>query len=521
MTTALPLQTSLENGGMTFIWILIAIIVFFAIIRFIAKNYIKIPPNKVGIFSGKKSRTEAGAVTGFKVITGGAKLKWPIIEDVTFLDLTVFSIPIQVVKAPNTDKLPVTLKGVANVKILSDEASLMAAAERFLSKSQEEIQSIAHENLTGHLRSIAGKMTIEDLVGNRDKLNSTVMTEAGEDLKKMGLGIDLLTIQEVDDEYGYIEQLGKKRTAEVKRDAEVGTAEAQKESTIQTSTARKDAAIEANKNEVATAESDKDRDVKRAQYSAEVATEEARARQAGPLATQQAEKAVLEAEQDKLRAQTEKRTGVAEAEAKRKEQELVGTVVKPAEANKTAEIVHSEASRQKQIIEAEGQQLAMEKLAEGTRQKQALEGAGRAAAIRAIGEAEADAIRAKLLAEAEGKLKLAEAYKQLDETGKFLLVLEAIERILPAAIREFAGVATAIAKPFGDIDNISIVDFGGKGEGTALGRFGQTVPEMIAKLWGGASAAGIDLNALFSKLGIDASRMIGQFSAADNDEQKK
>jgi len=531
MSTIL-LNIGFDSGMiMPVVMILIGILVFFTIVRFVAKSYIKIPPNKVAIFYGRKNKTQDGTVKGYKVLTGGAKIKIPIIEDVQYLDLAVFSIPIQVAKAPNKDNILVTLKGVANVKIGNDEASLMAAAERFLGRSQSEIRDIAHENLTGHLRSIAGTMTIEDLVSNRDKLNQSVITEAGQDLKKMGLTIDLLTIQEVDDEYGYIEQLGRKRTAEVKMAAEVGTADAERESKIKTTTAQKDAELKANENAIAIAESEKLRDVKKASFTAEVATETAKAEQAGPLAQQLAEKAVVEAEQEKLKAQTIKKTEVAEAEALRKEQELIATVIKPAEAQKKADIVTAEASQQKQIIEAEGKQKAIEKLAEAEKQKKSLEGQGEAEAIkaRALAEAEgvkakmlaeAEGIQAKLLAEAEGTLKKAEAYKMLDDTGKFLLILEAVERILPAAIREFAGVAGEMAKPFGEIDNISIIDFGGGNgkDGTALSKFGQTVPEMLGKMWAGAQAMGIDLNSLFGRFGIDPKNMIG--TTVQNTEKK-
>lgn len=494
--------------GAAVLAVLVAIV---GIFNFISRNYIKVAPNEVVVFYGRKYKAENGQEIGFKVVTGGAKMKIPIIENVSRLSLNVMSIDLQVENAPNKDGVPVTLKGVANVKILSDEASLMAACERFLNMTTGEVQKLAFKNLEGHLRSIAGKMTIEELVGDRTKLNQEVLNDAAADLKKLGLGIDLLTIQEVTDRTGYIEQLGKKRTAEVVRDAQIGSAEAERDSKIKTSAANREGIEAANSNEIAIAESSRDRDIKKANFAATVAKEQATADQAGPLATAQALQGVVEAEQDVEIKKTTKRQQLADAEAVRKEKELVGTVIKPAEAEKLAKIAR-----------AEGDKQAIELASEAEKTKKSNEGKGTAEANQALAEAEAagnkakllaeaEGIKAKLLAEAEGIEKKAEAYAKLDEAGKFLLILEAVERIAPAVVREFAGVMAAAAKPFESIDSIQIIDFGGNGAkgGSALANFGQVAPEMMMKLLAAAGSAGIDVSGLLEKAGIDATKFIG------------
>ncbi len=518
--------------------VVVLVIVIIGILSFISRNYIKVAPNQVAVFFGRKYKTKDGAEVGFKVVTGGAKFKVPIIESVQMLDLSVFSIDLDVRKAPNKDGVPVNLKGVANVKILSDESSLMAACERFLHKTPQEIQGIAFKNLEGHLRGIAGRMSIEELVGDRTKLNTEVLNDAAADLKKLGLGVDLLTIQEVTDDTGYIEQLGKKRTAEVTKDAQIGKAEAEKQSTIQTTTAIKDAAITENENEIKKAESAKDRDVKKASFVAAVAKETATAQQAGPLATAIALKDVVVAEQDMEKTKIQKQTEVAEEEVKRTEKSLEATVIKPAEAEKKSAIVKAEANKEVQITEATGQQESMQKIAEGAKQKAILEGQGAAEAIKAKLLAEADGIRAKslaeadgikakllaeaegrqafLLAEAEGLLKKAEAYQKLEETGKLMQVLEAIERIAPAVVKEFAGVMEAAAKPLGNVDNISILDFG---SGDATGKFASTVPGMIAKFFSMASGAGLDITGLAKKLGIDPTKLMEKANLISGEEK--
>jgi flotillin len=523
--------------------VLVIAIVIIGLISFIARNYVKVPPNKVAIFFGRKSKTSSGAVTGFKVITGGAKFKIPILESVTWLDLNVYSISLDVRNAPNKDGVPVNLEGVANVKIMSDEASLMAAAERFLGMSQQAIQDVAYKNLEGHLRAIAGTMTVEDLVGDRSKLNQAILNEAAADLKKMGFGVDLLTITKVSDEKGYIEQLGKKRTAEVVRDAEVGKADAEKEAKIKTTTAQKDATLEANKNLIGIAESDKEREVKKASYSAEVSKQQAVAEQAFPLSTAEARQKVVVAEQQVLEAENIAGAKVAESLALKTEKELVASQIKPAEAKKNAAIITAEGNKQSLVINTEGEQQQIQMLADANKKKQTAEGEGAAAANKvqllaqadgnkavglaeaevtkakllaeaegnkAKGLAEAEVTKAKLLAEAEGLLKKAEAYKQLDEAGKLLQILDVVERVLPSAIEKFALVMGAAAKPFEAIDKISIVDFGGNGAngGTALTKFGQTAPQMVMQFFTAMKESGMDVGGMFKKLGIDTTKFM-------------
>lgn len=525
-------------------------ITIIAIVSFISRNYIKVPPNKVAVFFGRKYTTKEGQEVGFRVVTGGAKFKIPILESVQFLDLSVFSLDLEVSKAPNKDGVPVNLKGVANVKILSDEASLMAACERFLGKTEEEIKNIAFKNLEGHLRAIAGKMSIEELVGDRTKLNQAILEDATVDLKKLGLGVDLLTIQEVTDQMGYIDQLGKKRTAEVVRDAEIGKADADKQSTIQTTTALKEAALTRNDNMVKTSESDKDRDVKKAGYEAEVATQNAISQQAGPLATAKAQKDVVIAQQETEKTKVLKETEVAEAIVSKTEKELESTVIKPAEAEKKKQIIKADQDKQVSITGAEASRQKMQIIAEGEKSKTVLDAEGQAEAILKRAQADADAIKlkataeaagieakgkaegestkaklvaeaeglkAKLLAEAEGVERKAEAYAKLDQTGKLLQILEVVERVAPQLVKEFAGVMQAAAAPFANVDNISIVDFGGNGD--AAGRFAETVPGMVASFVTKLQAMGFDPTKLLEKVGIETGNLLS--APEKKDEEKK
>jgi flotillin len=475
------------------------------------RNYIKVPPNKVAVFYGRRHRTAEGSTVGFRLVTGGAALKWPVLESVSYLDLTIFPIDLDVRDVPNKDGVLVSVQAVANVKIRSDETSLSAAPE--------DIKQIAYKNLEGHLRSIMGRLTVEEIVRDRSKFNQEVLTEAAADLAKIGLGVDVLTIQKVADPEGYIEALGKKRTAEVKRDAQIGESMAAREATIQSTTALREGKERENENLALVAQAEKERDVRKAQYEAQVLSQQAQARQAGPLAEAKARQAVVQEEVQVEIVRTLKGTEVAEAEAARREKALLAEVVRPAEAQKQQTILVAEASKQREILEAEGHKTAVITIADAEKQRLVLEGTGAADATRArllaeaegnkaklLAEAEgtrakllaeAEGTKAKLLAEAEGALKKAQAFASMEESARSLLVLER----LPEVIRAFAPVAGAVAAPMGNIDKVVLVDTGSADQPT-LSRYASTVPATLFQTVQAAQALGLDLSGLLSRLGV-------------------
>ncbi len=476
--------------------VLFIVIAFFAMMRMATKCYVKVSPNKAVIFYGRKHKLPDGKEVGYRIVSGGAKLRMPLLEETKELDLNVFSIDLEVKGAPNKDGVLVNIKGVANVKILSDQISLFAAAERFIDMKQDQIKSIAFKNLEGHLRAIIGRLTVEEIVSDRSKFNQEVLGEAAEDLKKIGMGIDVLTIQEIDDDQGYIRALGQKRTAEVKRDATIGTAEADRDALKRASTARREGAEKENENLAMIAEAEKIRDVRKAIYLAEVQSESATAAQAGPLAMAKAKQAVVQEETEVIRLRTLREAEVAQAEADKREKQLMAEVIKPADAQKQAA-----------IIEAEGEKAAKIAAAEAEQQKRELEGQGEAAAIRAKGTADADVIRLKLLAEAEGVLKKAEAFKQLNEAGRLLQIMEAAKELIPASLEKLASVVGAAASPLASVDQIRIVDFGGSGSGPgAFAKLTQVGPEILRQLFAACKEAGLDISSLQSFLKISETK---------------
>ena len=180
-------------------------------------------PNEVLIFSGTHRRVGDRKV-GYKVIRGGRKLKAPLIELVDRMDLTNMAINVSVRGAFSHGGIPLNVEGVANTKVAGEEPILGYAVERLLGKSRQEIMSIAKETLEGNLRGVLAKLTPEQV--NEDKLAFArqLMDEADNDLNRLGLLLDTLKIQNVSDDVGYLDSIGRIKGAEIRRDAVIAEA---------------------------------------------------------------------------------------------------------------------------------------------------------------------------------------------------------------------------------------------------------------------------------------------------------
>ena len=360
----------------------------------------------VAIFYGRKHHItdEKGnrSTVGFRVVRGGAALRIPVLEKVEYLSLNIISIPLKISRAYTKEGVPVTVEAVANVKIAGDDVSLRGASERFLGMSTDKIKEVIFQTLEGHLRAILGTLTVEEINADRQAFAQKMTDEAAVDLKKMGVNIDILTIQQISDEQGYLDALGKKRTAEVKRDAVIGEAQATRDAMIKSAQADQEGQTKRYEADVTIAQSLRDKETRQAEFDAAVKAKQAESQQAGPLATAIAKQKVTEQETrvDQVRKQQE--VLVQEQEAARREKELLATVVKPAEAERQAAILRAEGLKQSTIIKAEATQKELEFEGAGEAAKIERIGKAEAAKVLAVGEAEAEVIKKKMLAEAEG-----------------------------------------------------------------------------------------------------------------------
>lgn len=467
-----------------------------------ARFYVKVPPDQVAVFTGRG---------GFRVVRGGASFRLPVIERVDYMSLAPFETALPIRGAYSKEGVQVNVDAVALVRFDSTDQAVRTAAERFLNADRPHLQQTVQEILSGHLRSICAKMTVEELNSSREALVSAVSNEAGSDFAGLGMNLDVLTIQHISDDQGYLDSLGRKRVAEVKRDAEIGEAEASRDAMIRSAEARREGETAQAVSDASIAEAQRDRDLRIAKAKAQVEAERARAMQAGPLADAESRKEVVRAEVAVEEERVRSNIAVESQEVLRQQQALEANVIKPAEAE-----------RQAAVLRAEGERLATVQRAEGTARARALEGEGeskrriaiadahqreleaegegeararsvKAEALRAELEAEGAGKKAILLGEAEGKEKLAEALNAYNQAALQLSVY-------PELIQKLPEIANALAAPLAQVDRIVMID-GGNGSGSGpLGKYGSTVPLMLAQALETLRAVGLDLPGL---LGAD------------------
>lgn len=491
--------------------VLFTLLALAALLAIVSRNIVKVPPNMVAVFSGRKRsiidpETGQRRTVGYRLVKGGSSVRIPIIERVDFLSLNVMTIPLKITSAYTKEGVPVSVDAVANVKVGSDDIMLMNAIERFLGMSQDQIRSVIFQTLEGHLRSILGTLTVEQINADRQAFAQRLAAESAADLSRMGIEIDVLTIQQISDPQGYLDALGQRRTAEVKRDAEVGRAEAERDARVRRAQAMQQAAVAEAMADAETAAAQKEAEVRKARYAAEIEAERARATQAGPLAEAEARRQVVVAEQQVELARTEAAIAVQEMEARRREKELEATVLKGAQAEREATVIRAEGEKHAAILRAEGDRQATIVRAEAASRERELLGAGEAARIRQVGQAEADAKkalaealqaelvaqaegqRAAMLAEADGKRALAEALNAYGPVAMQLLMYQAFVEQLPKVVE-------AAARPLTQVERVVVFDSGTGPDGASgLGRYATQLPIIVQQLVESFSAmTGIDL----------------------------
>ena len=358
--------------------------VVFVLLALIASRYKKVGPNQALVISGRRHNVVDPATgekerIGFRVVKGGGAIILPVIERVDVLSLEIMTIDVETPEVYTEQGVPVTVDGVAQVKIKGDDVSIRTAAEQFLSKTSAEVKNVAHETLAGHLRAILGTMTVEEIYKDRDAFAQRVQDVSTLDMANMGLEIVSFTIKDIRDDQGYLDALGQARTAEVKRDAAIGQALAARDATIKSAEARQEGETAKFQAETKIAEADKEYSVQKAQYEAEVNRERAEAELAYTLQQNIVNQKVKEEEvQIEVVAKT-KQIQVQDQEIQRRERELEATVRKPAAA----------------------EQYRIETLANAEKFRTQTEAEGEASAIRATGAADGAAIQARGTAQAE------------------------------------------------------------------------------------------------------------------------
>ncbi|GAB3881992.1 flotillin family protein [Microbispora bryophytorum subsp. camponoti] len=438
-------------GGVAVVAVIVLILLFKAIWR-VAE------PNEALIISGLGAHTknELADSLGFKIVTGKGTAVLPGFQTARRLRLDSRATNLQV-NCVTQQGIPVQVRGVIIYKVGDDFTSIANAARRFLDQ-QDSMNGAIHELFTGHLRSIIGNLTVEDLILNRERLTSETRSSAADEMSKLGLVVDSLQIQEIEDETGYITNLGKPHAAKIAAAARIAEAQRDQEATEaeQVAAAKKASAI-------------RESQIQQAGYQAEVDQASAKARQAGPLSEATARQEVVVQE-----------TRAAELEAQLAEQRLQSQVRKPADAKAYETVTLSQAERDARIAqaEAEARETELRATAQASQVKQAavadaesvrVRGEAAAAATKATGLGEAEAAKARGLAEAEAArakgLAEAEAAKAkgLAEADAIRARSEALRENQEAVIAQqlaenWPQIVEAGAKAFGNVDHMVVLN---------------------------------------------------------------
>ena len=314
-------------------------------------------PNEALLISGSKRRTDE---TQFRIVTGHGTFVLPVKQKARVLSLALREAEI-LEECITNQGIRLRVRAVAAFKVGDDQASIANAARRFLSE-QDRMEVLVGRVFAGHLRSIIGGLTVEQIIRERDRVAQEVKDGSHAEMEKLGIVVDALEIQEIEDASGYINNLAAPHSSAVASQARIAKAKADQEAT------ERELAAEAMK-----AQFERDVAIKRAGFLAEREEAEARAAQAGPLAQAQASQEVIQVQ-----------TMLAQRQAEFAAQRLEAEVRRPADA---------EAYRKRTLAEADRDQARFAAEAE-------------AFSKRAIAEAEAEANRARAASLREGNQEL-------------------------------------------------------------------------------------------------------------------
>ncbi len=411
----------------------LCVLVLILLLGIIAKMFRKAGPNEAIIVYGFR---------GPRVVKGHGTVIFPMVESSRQLSLELMSFDV----APQQDLytkqgVAVTVEAVAQIKVRSDQESILTSAEQFLTKTPPQREGLIRLVMEGHLRGIIGQLTVEQIVKEPEMVADRMRSTCADDMSKMGLEVVSFTIKEVRDKNDYITNMGRPDVARIKRDADVAAAEAERDTAIRRANALRESAIakaQADQERVIAetaslakqAEAQRDLDIQKAQFTEQSRKQEATADKSYELQTNVMQQRVV-AEQVKIQqVEKEQQIKVQDAEILRHEKELISTVLKGAEIE-----------RQR-----------IENLAAAEKSRLTAEAEGRSAATRMQGEAEASIIFQKGEAEAKAMNVKAEAYQEWSQAA----VVDRLIAAMPDMMR-------ALSEPLSKVDKITIVSTGSDG----------------------------------------------------------
>lgn len=401
-------------------------------------------PNEVIILSGRKRTLADGGIVGYRMIRGGRAIRVPLIERAARMSLETIPLELMVQNAYSKGGIPLKVEAIANVKIDSTEPTFGNAVERFLAKSQAEIHEIAKDTLEGNLRGVLATLTPEEVNEDRLKFAESLISEADMDLKQLGLQLDTLKIQNVSDDAGYLDSIGRRKTAEVLSAARMAEAvrAAEAEESEAASKQRAEVAKAKAEQEIQSARIDKDRTVQVTQARAqqEVETENTNLR-------------IKKAELEKT------------AIIKEKEAEVAGEI---------ARVQYEQHMEEERIVLQQKRLMAdVIEPARAKREAMELEARGEAASILENGNANIAVLT-----------RMIETWKTAEGQGEKIFLMNMLPDIIAHLSETVANV---------QIDKLSIIDGGGDGKSGAARAVTQLPSAVISMAEMIGNATGVDI----------------------------
>lgn len=306
-------------------------------------------PNEVLIFSGGQHASGARRV-GYHIVKGGRAMRVPLLERVDRMDLTNMPIEVQVRGAYSKGGIPLNIHGIANCKIAGEQPVLDNAIERFLGVDRGRIMAVAKETLEGNLRGVLATLTPEEVNEDKIKFAQSLLSEAEDDLRRIGLELDTLKIQDVSDEVGYLDSIGRKQSAEVQKKALIAEARAKAESAVRSASNRQETEISRVEAQLGTLRADNARRMADAQTKAIALVAEAQGQVASQVARAEAELDLQKARVEQVRRQ------------------LQADVLEPARAQKAAAEAAARGQAAQIVEQGRATASAMDQIAESWRQ---------------------------------------------------------------------------------------------------------------------------------------------------------
>ena len=473
----------------------IAVVVLFILISALISRYKRCPSDKILVVYGRTGGASA------KCIHGGGAFIWPVIQDYAYLDLKPISIEANLTNALSRQNIRVDVPCRFTIAISTEQESMGNAAERLLGLHPEQIQELSKDILFGQLRLVIATMTIEEINSDRDKFLDNISKNVDTELKKIGLKLINVNVTDIKDESGYIEALGKEAAAKAINEAKISVAEQEK-------IGETGKAIADRERETQIAETHRDRDVKIAitQKDKEVSIAAAHKDEAIGKAEAERDTRVKTAQANAIAVTGENtaKIDIANSEAARREKEaealriaITAEKVQQAKALEEAYLAEQKAELARSERERSTQIANIVIPAEIAKQQAIIQAQADAERIRENAKGEADAIFAKMQAEANGLYEIltkqAEGYKQVvgaaggDPTKAFQLLL--VEK-LPELVRTQVEAVKNIK-----IDKITVWDSGANGEngGSSTSNFVSNMMKTVPPLNDLFNMAGLNL----------------------------